>query len=376
MNIHLVRSEEFSPQSFNELIAFLQSFDGPVRFMAAGSSVDFPEAAVDVEDVDEEKFLKQEEISFQEMICHNILLPEKRLTVSWPNLFEACQQYREENNLPANELVILLTDIANEHNWFSALDPSNTYNGFVHTSEWEHFVKCSEVFPVAYLVASLILQKHMFTDMKMLMQSVHKFPLGCINDFCEHKSQIMLKLRTADVCHDCMNLLKDNLEPPEIQQALNIFEGVRLRMLFNQSFRQNQKPSKLQVTNRGRIFLPDYGNIEIKLTPLEKTLYLFFLNHPEGMMLHDLVDHKEKLRGIYAHISTSGLLAEIHSRIDSLVDVTSNSVNEKISKIKAAFVKVLGKELATHYYIQGEHSDKKFVPLKQELYVCEFECEK
>ena len=94
------------------------------------------------------------------------------------------------------------------------------------------------------------------------------------------------------------------------------------------------------------------------------------------MMLHDLVDHKEEFRSIYSRISTTGLLAEIHSRIDRLVDVTSNSANEKISKIKKAFVKAGGKELAEYYYIQGEHSDKKQIPLAPDLLVSDFRYEK
>ena len=91
-------------------------------------------------------------------------------------------------------------------------------------------------------------------------------------------------------------------------------------------------------------------------------------------MLHDLVDHKDELRGIYSRFSTSGQLTEIYNRIDGLVDVTSNSANEKISKIKAAFVNALGKELAKHYYIQGEHSEKKQVPLDPDLSVSDFRC--
>jgi hypothetical protein len=85
------------------------------------------------------------------------------------------------------------------------------------------------------------------------------------------------------------------------------------------------------------------------------------------MMLHDLVDHKKELIDIYSRISTTGLLAEIHNRINGLVDVTSNSANEKISRIKAAFVKSIGIDLAKHYYIHGEHGDKKLVPLQRDM---------
>jgi hypothetical protein len=362
MNVHLIRSEEYSEDQFKELVDFLQSFDGPVQFIGAGPSAVFEKGSLVLKPVEKDGFFKQEEPNLLYRL-DLAQIPDERVYVCWKDLFSVCREYRKTHDLPGNDLVILLTEIANEYNWFSALDPSNCCNGFVHTDEWEHYVKCSGVFPVAYLIASLVMQKHLFKDMKALKKAMHTFPLGCINDFCEHKREIMLKLRTADVCHDCMTRIKDKLEPLQIQQLLNIFEGVRLRILFTQNFRQNLKPSTLRVTERGKIFLPNYGNVEIRLTPLEKTLYLFFLNHPEGIMLHDLVDHKEELRGIYARFSTSGLLAEIHRRVDSLVDVTSNSASEKISKIKAAFVKAIGKELAKHYYIQGEHSSPKFIPL-------------
>lgn len=63
------------------------------------------------------------------------------------------------------------------------------------------------------------------------------------------------------------------------------------------------------------------------------------------MMLHDLADHKEELRNIYSQISTSGLLADIHNRIADLVNVNANSASEKISKIKAAFIRSVGEDL-------------------------------
>jgi hypothetical protein len=371
MKVHLIGSEEFSHEEFSEVLEFLQSFDGPVQFFE-GKPARFRGHSLTEKQIIKDKFFRKEEVYYNICEYNDAIIPMKRIETNWKALFELCQQTREESSLPPTDLVILLTEIANEPNWFSALDPDNMCNGFVHTAEWEHYVRCSKVFPVAYLVASLVLQKHMFKDMQSLRKAVHEFPMGCINDFCRDKQQIILKLRTADICIDCMDLLKDKLQPPEIYQMLRIFEGVRIRMLFNQNFRPNLPPSRMQVTSCGKLFLQDYGNMEIKLTPLEKTLYLFFLNHPEGMMLHDLVDHKKELIAIYTRISTTGLLAEVHNGINGLVDVTSNSASEKISRIKAAFVKSVGEQLATHYYIQGERNGKKRIPLDRKLVKNEF----
>jgi hypothetical protein len=48
------------------------------------------------------------------------------------------------------------------------------------------------------------------------------------------------------------------------------------------------------------------------------------------------------------------------------------SAVEKISKIKAAFVKAIGEELAKHYYIHGGNGEVKKVSLDRELFTFEF----
>jgi hypothetical protein len=107
------------------------------------------------------------------------------------------------------------------------------------------------------------------------------------------------------------------------------------------------------------------------LRPLEKTLYLFYLIHPEGIHLTHLVDHKEELKQLYFRFTNTGELPLIYSRIDDLCNVMSNSASEKISKIKKAFEKCIGQKLAGQYIIQGEHGDVKKILLHQDYQVIE-----
>ena len=113
--------------------------------------------------------------------------------------------------------------------------------------------------------------------------------------------------------------------------------------------------------------MPDFGNIEIKLRPLEKTLYLFYLNHPEGVGLSFLRGKREELYEIYTSLSSIGNLQEMKNRIDDMANITSNSAAEKISKIKATFVNTIGAELARHYYIQGGNGEVKKIVLDRGL---------
>jgi hypothetical protein len=242
------------------------------------------------------------------------------------------------------------------------------FNGFIHTADWNHFIKCQDSFPIAFEVIALVLQKHMFNDYNEARSSVHIDPIGCVNDLCLEKKNIILKLRTADICPECMNKVRSKLSIAEIQHALNIMESLRVKMLFSQNFKQNVPLSKLVIDSKQRIFLPDFGNIEIKLRPLEKALYRLYLDHPEGIGLSFLCDYREELNNIYKKISSIGDLEEMKARIDDIVNVTKSSAVEKISKIKAAFVKAIGEELAKHYYIHGGNGEVKKVNLDRALF--------
>lgn len=127
------------------------------------------------------------------------------------------------------------------------------------------------------------------------------------------------------------------------------------------------KLSSLLITEDFRIFLPDYNNMEIKMPTLSKALYFFYLRHPEGVLFKELRDHKAELSEIYRTISPLENMDKIEKSIDDIIDSTKNSVNEKCSRIKAAFVSQFNDNLAKNYYITGYAGEPKNIKLDRKL---------
>ncbi len=385
MRVHLIKDGDVGKDTFSEVVDLLQAISGPIEFYYDSNNiVNFTEDDVMEKKMPDEKKFGQSIQAYAEVenakypVVRSIRayesrplrtfsFPFLRKTTKWTTIFDKCNTYRLYNNIPNDEFVILLTEVSNTNNWFASLDEKMPFNGFIHTADWNHFIKCQDSFPIAFEVIALVLQKHMFNDYNEARSSVHLDPIGCVNDMCLEKKDIKLKLRTADICPDCMNKLKGKLSFAEINQALNIMESLRVKMLFSQNFKQNVPLSRLVIDNENKIFLPDFGNIEIKLRPLEKTLYFFYLNHPEGVGLSFLRGKREEMYEIYTKLSGIGNLEEMKSRINDMVDVTKSSAFEKISKIKAAFVRAIGEELAKHYYIHGGNGEVKKVNLDRTL---------
>ncbi|MFM7710510.1 MAG: hypothetical protein ACKO5C_06305 [Ferruginibacter sp.] len=361
MNVHLIKSPEMSSVVFTRVLELLRAVPGQITFFGKEDGVHTgPGGSIMVTETQE-----PDSDLATGLIANGFL--HRRHPASWSGLFRVCDSFRKTNQLDADCFVILLTDIPNDKNWFAVLDENNPFNGFVHTADWPLFIDCPPAVPIAYEVLALLFRKHQFSRITDLDHYVHQRPIGCMNDFCMDKQDVILKLRTADICVNCMRLLQGKISPSIIQHVRRLMESLRDSMLFAQNSRQTLPLSRLTITRQYRLFLTDFDEVEIKLRPLEKALYLLFLKEPEGIYLSNLTDHKALLLDLYVVISNSGTHEEMKSRITVLVDVLSESASQKISRIKRVLEDCIGKDLAKHYIIRGETGQMKKIELDRTL---------
>ena len=131
-------------------------------------------------------------------------------------------------------------------------------------------------------------------------------------------------------------------------------------------FKPTLNLSRLHI-QYGRIFLPDYNNMEIKMPTLSKAIYMLYLRHPEGIMFSYLPDYRDELLHLYGMISGRDNREEIKRSIDDVTDPTRNSINEKCSRIKQAFLREFDDSIARNYYITGERGEAKRILLSRDL---------
>ena len=128
-----------------------------------------------------------------------------------------------------------------------------------------------------------------------------------------------------------------------------------------------EKLSRLHITKDYRIFLKDYG-MEIEMKPLPKILFLLYIKHPEGIYFKDLSDYREELMQYYKGVKNGFISTpDAVKRIERLTTPGDNSVNEKSSHIKAAFISKIKDRLASNYYIVGSRAELRKITLPREL---------
>ena len=141
-----------------------------------------------------------------------------------------------------------------------------------------------------------------------------------------------------------------------------MMSGVSLQML-GAMVGSSLGMSELLVTRQHRIILTGFGGREIVMPPLQKAVYLLFLNHPDGISFYDLPDHRNELMHIYSLLSGRSDLEGMRESVDSIVDRFSDSVSVHLARIRKAFISVMPPDIARNYYINGPQGREKAIAL-------------
>lgn len=376
MNIHLVRTKDFNEVDFENVLNLLKGYPGAIDFIDGGSmELDSPSGVKIFKNKTKFEHQEQVQIMYSADICESNYsykrpsFPFTKKYYTWEQLFEAIEYYKMDQGIDSNDFVFLLTNKYNEKNWFAFLGPSMRI-GFIHTDDWPWFFGdgADIRYPISYEVTVWIMRALMFQNQQEVVKGFHKKTVGCINDFCKNKNEITIKMRTADVCDDCMKVLKKkDVEPHYLNQLFSIMDGIRSNLMFRKRVSILNKDSRINIdlTDK-KIFLTDFGNLDVRLNPKELSLYLLFINHPEGIPLNSLRDHLGELLITYQKVSGRLNLEEMQRTIHLLTDYLDGELSTTISRIKSKFKKALGEEMAQNYFIQLLPNGVHGIPLNRE----------
>lgn len=143
--------------------------------------------------------------------------------------------------------------------------------------------------------------------------------------------------------------------------------------ILEQLIYPDDRLSRMVITKDYRILLPDYNDMEIKMEPLVKAVYLLFLKHPEGILFKHLPDYRQELTEIYVKLKPNGLNDRALQSIEDVTNPLLNSINEKCARIRGAFLSQFDDHMAKHYYIDGLRGEAKKIALPRDLIVWEEE---
>jgi hypothetical protein len=225
-------------------------------------------------------------------------------------------------------------------------------NYFVQVTEWELFfgAEIEVSFILCYQVMAWLLKRKLFSSETEVKAAVHTKARGCMMDFCQEKRDITLKIRTADLCPDCLNIIKSKDVPFNfLNQVFSLWEEIRKNIVFRERAEFLNRTGRMIINPpKKTLFFPDYGDIVVKLQPKEMAFYQLFISEPNGINLNSLRDHANTLKHYYFIITGNDDIAAT----ENIYAIHDNVASQLISRIKKKLVDNLGETLAYYYIIE------------------------
>ncbi|MBC8265408.1 MAG: hypothetical protein H8E84_00400, partial [Flavobacteriales bacterium] len=173
MKIHLIRDTYLQEEIYNEIVSFLNDSNGLMKFVGS-----------------EETYEEVKPKSHQDY-------------------YDVCNAFRRANTIKEKEIVIFLSSTSFS-NFFSLTDFKK--NIYVKTTSWKNFVDSQIRYPIIIEIVTNILHLLMFDDLEDVQQKTHmNKDRGCLNDYNQKLDGVKLRLKSPDLCDDCLDLINPKL---------------------------------------------------------------------------------------------------------------------------------------------------------------------
>lgn len=329
MKVHITSTPEFSSEIVKEVVSLLNKTKGILEF-----SFDEPFTNEEIRLVNP-KFKKLETIE----------------SLTFDEFFDLCQGYRtitkRIQNIQNDEYVVMITSIHNHKDWFSAFHDKDI---FIYGLDWEYYTKHDDKFGIAYEVVENIFQSQIELNIDDVDNepNIHIPSIGCIDDMCMEKVDVMFKLRTADICDSCIDrAIEKKVDTKLLQHIIQLIEGLRQEFVSSNRVTSKLKPEIVHVDSDRTI---NIGDREFETWPIQKVLFIFFLKNNKGVETKLICDHQDELYDIYREVRKSPDISSIINMFDKKKIGDPSFIYNK-AKLNQALKDLLGKQLADFYLI-------------------------
>ena len=121
------------------------------------------------------------------------------------------------------------------------------------------------------------------------------------------------------------------------------------------------------VLDKGGLCLPDMEGMRIRLTPMERTLYILVLRYPQGVPVEELWKYYDELCDIYGKQTVYDDPEIIRAAIEALCDDYRTTLYTNVSRIRKKLTDKLGRKAAEPYLISRGQDGMYRIPVDRAL---------
>lgn len=169
--------------------------------------------------------------------------------------------------------------------------------------------------------------------------------------------------QTAQRIHDIQRILASHQEQYGVNAFLNEL-GCKIIEELQHPVIKRISSLVIDSKNDYNPLLSEYNKL-IELDPVKKTIYVFFLQHLDGILLKDRASYYDEIRHIYLRVVPRVDEKNIEKTIKDIVAPESNRLNEELSRINAKICAELTPNIADFYKIKGKRGGRYRIHLDE-----------